>query len=109
MPDRYIHKKLSELILGDPCEKTHTAIDAPVKEMGRGHRELYHDPISAGLVGLFEDGCKGAISAAVHIITDKYANNYVSKEVLRFSLKMIEYAKNELEKVENRASEKIKC
>lgn len=109
MPDKYIHKKLSELILGESCEKTHEAIDKPVKEMGRGHRKLYHDPISASLIGLFENGCKGAISAAMHIVTDKYANNYVSKEALRFSLKIIEYVKDELEKVEKKTSEKIKC
>jgi len=61
MPERYIHKKLSELVLDNSCEETHAAIDEPVKEMGRGHRKLYHDPFSAGIIGFFENGYKGAI------------------------------------------------
>ncbi len=98
MPDRYTHMKISELLLGDRCEKTHAAIDYPVKELGRGHRSLNHDPISAGLIGIFEDGYEGLVSSIAHLIADKYANNYLYKETLRFSLKMIEYAKTEMEK-----------
>lgn len=100
MPERYTHKKLSELILGDPCEETHAAIDEPVKEMGRAHRKLYHDPVSAGLIGFFENGYKGAISAAMHIMTDKYVDDYIYKEALKFSLKILEHVKDEIEKAE---------
>lgn len=91
MPDRNVHKKISELVLGDPCEDTHAYIDSPVKELGRGHRSLYHDPLSASLIGFIKNGYKGATSGILHIITDRYFNTYLSKEALRFSLKVIEY------------------
>lgn len=101
MPDRNIHKKISELIIGDACEKTHEVIDSAVKEMGRGHRVLYHDPISASLIGLYENGYKGLVSGIMHIVTDKYADNYLYKETLRFSLKLAEYMKKQIGKSKN--------
>ncbi len=96
MPDRNIHKKISEFIVGTPCEETHAYIDGPVKELGYGHRKLYHDPMSAGLIGVFKNGYRGAISGILHIITDRYFNTYLSKEALRFSLKVIEHEKSKI-------------
>lgn len=100
MPERYIHKKISEFLLGDSCEATHAAIDEPVKKYGRGHRKLYHDPISASLIGLFEDGYKGVISAAVHIITDKCVDNQIYKDALKLSLGILGQIKDEVENFE---------
>ena len=111
MPERYVHKKLSELLFGDSCEATHAAIDEPVKELGRGHRKLYHDPISAGLIGLVEDGYKGALSSTVHIITDNCTSNPIYKEALKLSLEILGRAKKEIEKIEKEkagSEEKIK-
>jgi hypothetical protein len=96
MPDRNTHKKISELIVGNPCEETHAYIDSPVKELGYGHRKLYHDPMSASLIGAFKNGYRGVISGILHIITDRYFNTYLSKETLRLSLKIIEHEKNKI-------------
>jgi hypothetical protein len=98
MPDRNIHKKISELIVGNTCEETHAYIDGPVKEFGYGHREFYHDPVSAGLIGLFNNGYRGAISGILHIIIDRCFNTYLSKETLRLSLKVFEHEKGKIRK-----------
>ncbi len=97
MPDRYIHDKISKILLGNKCDETHSSIDGPVKDFGAGHRKYYHSIPSAALIGLLENGYRGAISGILHVITDEHFDNYIYKESLRFSLKMIDYAKNEIE------------
>ena len=59
MPSRRVHKKLSRIISGDDCERTHELIDYPYRFLGRKHRILFHDPISASVIGYISDGYKG--------------------------------------------------
>ncbi|MDI6798472.1 MAG: hypothetical protein QMD12_00510 [Candidatus Aenigmarchaeota archaeon] len=70
MPNRNIHKKISRAIVNDSCERVHYLIDLPYKFLGRKHRILFHDPISAVIVGYLTGGKKGTISALTHIATD---------------------------------------
>ena len=76
MPNREVHKLISKLITGYDCEKTHAIIDWPTKYLGRNHRVLFHDPISASLIGYFCDGPEGTISGLAHIVTDYLITKY---------------------------------
>jgi len=81
MPERIVHKKISKLLLGSSCERTHKAIDYPVKYLGKKHRILFHDPISAMVIGFLFDGYEGAASGLLHIVADRYGGilNYLNK------------------------------
>lgn len=70
MPNRNIHKKISKAIVDDSCEKVHYLIDFPYKFLGNKHRMLFHDPISAVIIGYIIGREKGVISALTHMITD---------------------------------------
>ncbi|MHA1744064.1 MAG: hypothetical protein ACTSV6_07420 [Candidatus Heimdallarchaeota archaeon] len=70
MPDRYIHNKTTELLVGNKCDKTHKIIDYPVKYFGRKHRFLFHDPISASIIGILTNGYKGVCAGLSHIVLD---------------------------------------
>ncbi len=77
MPQRYQHRKLTKLLLGDDYDEVHAAIDRPVKKYpGRAHRRYNHDPLSAVLVGCKAakkkgKSCTGGASAGlIHIIQD---------------------------------------
>ena len=70
MPSRDIHKLVSKLLTGYNCNRTHAAIDYPVKYLRNCHRVLFHDPLSAFVIGYICDGPKGAVSGVAHIITD---------------------------------------
>lgn len=76
MPSRDSHKKISRYVTGESCNLTHAIIDYPVRYLGRKHQVLFHDPLSALLIGLFADGYSGAISGLLHIGAD-----YINKEL----------------------------
>jgi len=79
MPSREIHKMISRLLTGYECDKTHAALDWPAKYLGRGHRILFHDPISAFLLGYICNGPEGAVSGVAHILTDYLVTKYIKK------------------------------
>lgn len=70
MPSREVHRLISRIITGYDCDKTHAVIDLPFRYLGRGHRVLFHDPVSAALIGYLCDREQGAISGIAHIVTD---------------------------------------
>ncbi|MEM5835590.1 MAG: hypothetical protein QW040_01205 [Candidatus Aenigmatarchaeota archaeon] len=87
MPSRYIHKKISKTFINNSCEKTNRAIDYPVKILGKKHRILFHDPISALIVGFVCDGVEGVASALLHLATDYYCSKYpIIKKALSYLL-----------------------
>ena len=90
MPERYLHEKITKILLNEKCSRTHKFIDYPVKYLGRRHRILFHDPLSAFLIGLVADGYKGAIAGILHILTDKYINTKFRKEALKLLIKFYE-------------------
>jgi len=79
MPSRGLHRKLSKFLLGDDCNATHAAIDYPFRFIGRGHRRLFHDPLSAAIIGYVMDSYKGVASAELHLMADKYLNPRYAK------------------------------
>ena len=70
MPSRDVHKFISKLITGYDCNKTHVIIDYPVRYLKNGHRVLFHDPISAFIIGYVCNGPEGAVSGIAHVMTD---------------------------------------
>ena len=70
MPSREVHRLISRIITGYDCDKTHAAIDWPYKYLGRKHRILFHDPVSAAIIGYLNDGEEGAISGIAHVVAD---------------------------------------
>lgn len=83
MPGRDAHKKFSELLLGDDCNATHAAIDYPYRYLGRKHRVLFHDLLSAVLIGYFMDGYKGLASALLHLAADEYIKPRHAKVIVK--------------------------
>ena len=79
MPSREVHKLISKLITGYECDKTHAALDWPVKYLAGSHRILFHDPVSAFILGYICNGPQGAVSGVAHIVTDYLVTKYTKK------------------------------
>jgi hypothetical protein len=87
MPSRYKHKKLSKILVGYSCERTHKIIDYPVRFLGKKHRIFFHDPTSALIIGFLSDGLNGSISALAHIALDEaYSKNKLFKQFIDYLL-----------------------
>jgi len=71
MPNREIHRYTSKLLLGEPYDEVHSVLDGPVKQLGRRHRVLYHDPAEAALIGYKIAGVEGALAALLHVTVDR--------------------------------------
>jgi len=82
MPSSYIHKKISKILVGKDCKLTHKIIDYPVRFLGKKHRILFHDPVSALMIGLISDGYTGMISGLLHLATDRCCSKYKIVEKL---------------------------
>jgi len=60
-------------------------IDYPVKFLGRKHRVLFHDPLSAAVIGYFVDDYDGAYSGILHLAVDEICSEYpVIKKILEY-------------------------
>jgi hypothetical protein len=70
MPSRRFHTAVDRLFLGRSFPEVHRALDSPSQRLGTRHRALFHDPLSAVLVGRSIAGDEGALSAFLHVITD---------------------------------------
>jgi hypothetical protein len=79
VPSRKVHERISKILVGSSCEHVHYLLDFPYKFLGKKHRILFHDPISAILIGYLIEGYKGVISALAHIATD-----YFSSEIKKY-------------------------
>jgi hypothetical protein len=76
MPSGYMHKKISKFFLGKTCEKTNKIIDYPVRFLGKKHRVLFHDPLSAMAIGYFTNGSDGVYSGLLHLAVDRICSEY---------------------------------
>jgi len=59
-------------------------MDYPARFLGRKHRILFHDPLSAVLIGILCDGRNGVYSAFIHLALDKYSDNEFVKRFLEY-------------------------
>jgi hypothetical protein len=70
LPSRRVHEALDSIFLGRKFSQVHKLIDLPVRSMGKKHRALFHDPLSAIAIGYAVGGLGGAMSALLHIAVD---------------------------------------
>ncbi|RLJ01898.1 MAG: hypothetical protein DRP10_02910 [Candidatus Aenigmatarchaeota archaeon] len=57
MPNRREHEKISKILLGKTCTKTHQMMDYPAKYLGKKHRKFFHNnPLEAMAIGQIADG-----------------------------------------------------
>jgi hypothetical protein len=61
---------LDRIFLGRKFSQVHKLIDLPARSMGKKHRTLFHDPLSAIAIGYAVGGLEGAMSALLHIAVD---------------------------------------
>jgi hypothetical protein len=71
MPERKYHVALDKLVLGKSYSQVHKYIDMPYLVLGKKHRVMFHDPLTAILIGYMVGGNEGAISALLHIWLDR--------------------------------------
>jgi hypothetical protein len=57
-------------------------MDYPARFLGKKHRILFHDPLSALVIGFVSEGYAGALSGLLHLATDKYCSKYKTVEKL---------------------------
>lgn len=79
MPSRKVHTMDSRL--GGYSRKVNNMIDLPYAWLGNKHRVLFHDPVSAMMLGYIIDGQRGAIGALRHLALDSIKDKN-SKEFL---------------------------
>jgi len=65
LPSRRVHNLVDKALLGRSYDSVHRAIDQPYKYLGKRHRILFHDPLTATLAS----GGKPA-PATLHILLD---------------------------------------
>ena len=70
MPNRKAHSDLSKILLGTSGNDIHKFLDAPVKWLGRNHRESRHDSHTVALIYATK-GAEAAEHALTHILLDK--------------------------------------
>jgi len=70
LPSRKVHEALDRVFLGRKFSQVHRLIDLPARSVGKKHRALFHDPLSAIAIGYAVGGLDGAMSALLHIAVD---------------------------------------
>lgn len=68
---RRVHNYVCRTILGKSYDEVNSAIDGPYKFLGKSHRVLFHDPISAVVVGFTNSkGFNGSLAGLLHVGVD---------------------------------------
>ena len=108
MPALPDHEKISRILTGTPATEIHQTVDLPfllekhrkhlskdqVTEIYRalrqptskyttGHRQAFHTPLEAILIGNILDGPRGAQNALLHLIADELFNTQETKQYLK--------------------------
>ncbi len=108
MPSLPDHEKISRILTGTPATDIHQTIDLPfllekhrkhlskdqVTEIYRtlrqpnskyttGHRQAFHTPLEAYIIGNIMDGPRGAQNALLHLLVDETFKTKESKQLLK--------------------------
>jgi len=76
-----VHKAVDKFVFGRAFPKVHVELDRPAYVLGKKHRMLLHDPISAMLIGRSVAGEKGATVALLHVVVDELCKDKRVKRV----------------------------
>lgn len=91
MPDLRLHTYIDRWLLGKSYPKIHKEMDRPFKRLGRRHRSMLHDPVSAIAIAqrLYPDD-PVAVRAALHHIyfDDMCSKNPEFKETLEIQARL---------------------
>ena len=73
MPGWRVHVFMDKVFFGRSYRKIHEKMDAPTVFLGRGHRVLFHDPITASMIAneCYPNDPEAVASANLHIALDK--------------------------------------
>jgi len=63
--------KIDKLFLRRSYPQVHKFLDLPHLWMGERHRQLFHEPCTAMMIGYLLGGPEGGISALLHVLLDK--------------------------------------
>ena len=90
MPSRRVHRYVSRLLLGKSFDKVHRVIDAPYGLLGKKHRVLLHDPISAAMIGSTASRDRyAAFAALTHVAVDVMCSrNRTLREILELMARL---------------------
>lgn len=108
MPGREEHRLITKALIGYECDEVHSTIDLPfllekykrfltpeaVEQLYRelrpansaystGHRQAFHTPAEAILLGAIIDGSRGAQAALTHLLADELFHDADAKAWLR--------------------------
>jgi len=72
LPGPEVHVYIDKLFLGKSYWKIHREMDKPIKFLGRRHRLLFHDPVSAMAIAsrLYPGDPRARRAALLHITFD---------------------------------------
>ena len=73
MPSRRLHETIDLMLLGQKFGQVHKTLDLPSRWLGMKHRQVFHDELSAIMIGYALGGPRGALSALLHVWLDRYS------------------------------------
>jgi len=91
LPDMRVHTYIDRWILGKSYPKIHKEMDRPFKRLGRRHRSMFHDSVSAiAIAQRLYPGDPVAVRAALHHIyfDNICSNNPEFKETLEIVVRL---------------------
>ena len=94
---RFVYKKIFELMLGESYDAVNNIIDYSVKVLKEDREKFFRAPILTGFVGILSGEYKGLIDDAIGFAEDEHGNSYLSEDLLKLSLDVVDYLKDRLE------------
>jgi len=91
LPGIRVHTYLDKWFLGKSYPKIHKEMDRPFKRLGRRHRLLFHDPVSAIAIAqrLYPGDPKAVRAALLHITIDNICSqNPEARETLEITVRL---------------------
>jgi hypothetical protein len=72
MPKHKLHRYIDKVIHGKSFPEVHTAIDLPYIVLGRKHREMFHTPEEAFMMGsIVSQDSRGGFAGLTHVWLDR--------------------------------------
>ena len=78
MPGHRVHSYVDRQLFGKAYWKLHRKMDVAVFWLGKGHRVLYHDPLTAGCIAktCYPNDPNAEEAAYTHILLDDFCTAY---------------------------------
>lgn len=83
MPSHKLHRAVCRFVLGKEYPEVDRMLDLPYVILGKKHREYFHDPVSAWIVGSLVAGEEGGYAALLHILLDNLCKDKKVERLLK--------------------------